>query len=186
MQNNELDTIVLGIVKKHGQIEFKELMKEKTLEGINQKFINSAGNRLLAQGLIEIENNFYKIVQRGIDYQDALCETIADEIQSELDQRFLTRISIENAELQKELTPLMIQANQSTIITNENTRNSNKKLIIIFLVTAFIASLSFSVSVVTLYRDSRIEKLTRKIEEQQLQLQSKDKVIQELLNKSGH
>ncbi len=118
--------------------------------------------------------------------QDAYYQVIADEIQGELDQRTLTRISIENAELQKELTPLMIQANKSTIETNENIRKSNKNLIIIFLLTAFISALTFGVSVVTLYRDSKIDKLTKKIEEQELQLQSKDKVIQQLSGKTGH
>ena len=68
----------------------------------------------------------------------------------------------------------------------KRTQPINKNLIIIFLITAFIASLSFGVSVVTLYRDSRIDKLTKKIEEQESLLKSKDKVIEQLSGKAGH
>ena len=111
---------------------------------------------------------------------------IAKRIKRAEDTDLLVHYQIENAKWQKELNPLIKTANQSTITTNENIRNSNNNLISIFLITAFIASLSFGVSVVTLYRDSRIDKLTKKIEEQESLLKSKDKVIEQLSGKAGH
>lgn len=79
----------------------------------------------------------------------------------------------ENAKWQEVLNPLMVQANQSTIITNNNIKTSNKVLKIIFIITAIISLGSLFVSISNTYRGIHKDNISS-------QLYTKDSLLKSL------
>ena len=79
----------------------------------------------------------------------------------------------QNAKWQEILNPLLVQANKSTVITNDNIKKSNKVLKIIFIVTAIISLFSLAVSTFNIYREIHKDNITS-------QLYTKDSILQSL------
>lgn len=88
-------------------------------------------------------------------------------------QTITLKLLDENAKWQEVLNPLLVQANQSTIITNDNIKTSNKVLKIIFIITAIISLGSLFVSISNTYREIHKDNISS-------QLYTKDSLLKSL------
>jgi len=112
-----------------------------------------------------------------VDYIDLVTKLKVNEINSSSAtlqlQTATFKLLGQNADWQEVLNPLMVQANQSTIITNDNIKTSNMTLKIIFFVTALISLCSLFVSTFNTYREVHKDNITS-------QLFTKDSIMQSL------
>ena len=99
------------------------------------------------------------------------------------DEDLYLKYQAENARWQNTLNPLIQKANASTIITNKYIRVANRNLIVIFLITALISCGSFVVSTINLFRNTRVERLNRELEQKDSLIGVQKKMLQ--INKNA-
>jgi hypothetical protein len=104
-------------------------------------------------------------------------QEILEEQRRKDDADLYLKYQAENALWQNTLNPLIKESNESTIVTNRYIRIANRNLIIIFLITALISCGSFLISAVNMFRNTRVERLTKQLDEKDATIKAQERIL---------